>query len=470
MSTNEVSPDREKHESVLSSQVREGAASAVMQGSGETYLSAFALLLHATPFQIGLLAAVPPLVGTAAQLLSVKLLDRVQARKPLILTGAVGQAFAWFPVFTLPMLLPSHAAPLLLTGVMIYVAMGHFTVPAWNSLITDMVHADRRGVYFAGRARVVAVTSFVALAIAGLILQTSGSWTEPAWGFGAIFLAAAVARLVSIKYLSRLPEITIPEGSKKDSGVREFLRARRSVMFRRFLLFSGSFHMAVMMAGPFFVVYLLRDLHLTYLQYGIWLAAPVLGQLMSLQEWGRIADTFGNKKVLVITGFLIPILPVLYLLGSNWLFLVGINFLSGLVWPGFSLSLGNYVFDAVHPDDRAKGVAIYHTVNALGAGGGAMIGSWLATIVPAYFEVFGLVLSLTSNLPILFSLSGVLRLIVSITLLNTFRERRRVTAISHRHLLVELPLIKPITGVLIARRRRARATIPTVIDCPKTVE
>src|SRR6476660_3430310 len=98
MSTNEVSPDREKHESVLSSQVREGAASAVMQGAGETYLSAFALLLHATPFQIGLLSAVPPVVGTWSQLLSVKLLDRLPIRKPLIVAGAAAQAATWLPL------------------------------------------------------------------------------------------------------------------------------------------------------------------------------------------------------------------------------------------------------------------------------------------------------------------------------------------------------------------------------------
>jgi len=70
----------EGHQKSLRSQVREGASAAVMQGSGETYLSAFALLLHATPYQIGLLAAVPPIVGTAAQLLSVKVLDRAKSR------------------------------------------------------------------------------------------------------------------------------------------------------------------------------------------------------------------------------------------------------------------------------------------------------------------------------------------------------------------------------------------------------
>lgn len=448
-------PDRHPaREKSLHSQVHEGACAAVMQGSGETYLSAFALLLHSTSFQIGLLAAVPPIVGTAAQLLSVKVLDRMQARKPLILIGAASQAIAWLPLFLLPMLFPAYGAWLLLTGVILYFAMGHLTVPAWNSLVTDMIDDDRRGMYFAKRAKVVAVTSFAALSVAGLILHASETWRNPAWGFAIIFVLAGVARLISTGYLTRLRELPVADVPKRESGVRDFLRSRRSMMFRRFLLFSGTFHVAAMMAGPFFVVYLLRDLHLTYLQYGLWLAAPILGQLISLQEWGRIADTFGNKKVLVMTGLIIPILPVLYIFSSNWLVLVAINFLSGLIWPGFSLSLGNYVFDAVQPGDRPKGVAIYNTVNALGAGVGAMLGSWLATVAPSQLLLFGLVLPLASNLPILFLASGIFRLVVSLTLLNTFTERRRVTPISHRELVSELPLIKPISAAIASRLAR----------------
>jgi MFS family permease len=444
----QTSAQDETREKGLRSQVQEGACAAVMQGSGETYLSAFALLLHSTPFQIGLLAAVPPIIGTLSQLLSVKVLDRVQSRKPLILIGAAGQALAWLPLLVLPMLFPGYGSWLLLAGVMLYFAMGHLTVPAWNSLITDMIDDDRRGMYFARRAKVVAVTSFAALSVAGLILHASETWTNPAWGFAIIFLLAGVARLMSTGYLTRLKEPPSKKVSGRDTGVRDFLQARRSVMFRRFLLFSGSFHVAAMMAGPFFVVYLLRDLHLTYLQYGAWLAAPILGQLLSLQEWGRIADTYGNKKVLALTGLIIPILPVLYIFSSDWVMLVGINFLSGLIWPGFSLSLGNYVFDAVQPGDRTKGVAIYNTVNAIGAGIGAMLGSWLATMAPSQLLLFGLVLPLASNLPILFLTSGILRLMVSLTLLNTFKERRRVTPITHRDLMSELPLIKPIAAVI----------------------
>ena len=94
--------------------IREGAFAAVMQGGGENYLSAFALLLHATAFQVGLLSALPQLVGTWSQLLSVRVLHRFPHRKALILTGAVGQALCWIPVLLLPLLIPDWGSWLLI--------------------------------------------------------------------------------------------------------------------------------------------------------------------------------------------------------------------------------------------------------------------------------------------------------------------------------------------------------------------
>ncbi|HEX3204324.1 MAG TPA: MFS transporter, partial [Nitrospiraceae bacterium] len=254
-------------------------------------MSAFALLLHATPFQIGLLSALPPVVGTWSQLLSVKLLDRLPIRKPLIVAGAAAQAATWLPLLLLPLLFPSYGSWLVLAGAVMYFATGHLTVPAWNSVITEMVDADRRGSYFARRARVIAVTSFLALAIGGLVLHVSEAWQDPIWGFAIVFLSAAAARAASAAYLARLQERPA-EARRLDRGLREFLSSRRNLMFRRFLTFSGAFHVAAMMAGPFFVVYLLRDLHLTYLQYSVWLVAPIVGQFITLRQWGQIADTF----------------------------------------------------------------------------------------------------------------------------------------------------------------------------------
>jgi len=47
--------------------MKDAAAYAVMMGIGETYLSAFALFLKGSTPQIGLLASLPPLLGSLAQ-------------------------------------------------------------------------------------------------------------------------------------------------------------------------------------------------------------------------------------------------------------------------------------------------------------------------------------------------------------------------------------------------------------------
>ncbi|MBI4402379.1 MAG: MFS transporter, partial [Nitrospirae bacterium] len=342
--------------------IRDGAFQAVMQGGGESYLSAFALLLHATAFQIGLLSALPQLVGTWAQLLSVKALNRFQHRKALMLTGAAGQAMMWLPLLALPLLFPEQGPWLLIACAVAYFAMGHFAIPAWNSLITDLVDPNSRGTYFARRAKVMAVTSFTALCGAGVVLHSAETWEAPWAGFAAIFLAAAAARAVSTRYLMRIDESAAPATREAEFRLLDFLRHERSANFQRFLLFSGLMHVCVLIAGPYFVIYMLRDLHFTYLQYTAWLAAQVLGQFMTLKPWGQLGDRYGNKKLLVATGLLVPFLPMLYLISENFYFLIGVNFVGGVIWAGLSLGLQNYVFDVVRAEDRAKGVAVWNTV------------------------------------------------------------------------------------------------------------
>lgn len=203
-------------------------------------------------------------------------------------------------------------------------------------------------------------------------------------------------------------------------------------------------HASVLIAGPFFVLYILQDLHLSYFPYGAWLAAGLLGQLLTLHAWGQLGDRFGNKALLSITGFMVPFLPMLYLVSTNLFFLLVVSFLGGVIWAGLALGLQNYVFDSVRPEDRAKAIALYSTVNAIGWSVGALTGSWLVEHLPSRIEWAGVILQPVSNLPFVFFLSGLLRLLVSVCLLGTFHEARHVERIPRRQLLWELPLVKPV--------------------------
>jgi MFS family permease len=427
--------------------LRDGACQAITQGSGEQYLSAFALLLHASPFQLSLLSALPQLIGTGAQIASVKLLRWFPDRKTLIRTGTIGQALAWIPIVLLPLLFQEYGPWLVILGTALYFACTQFTMPTWNSFIADHLDQHERGAYFAHRAKIMASLSFVALCTAGWLLSV---WQHHplAWiGFALIFTAAGSARFLSARALTHVQDIHHPAHRDDRQGFRSFLRTT-SRNFRRFLLFSGLMHAAVLIAGPFFVVYMLRDLHWSYLGYGTWLAAGILGQLVTLGAWGQFGDRFGNKALLAVTGRMVPFLPMLYLVSTDLSFLLVVNFLGGVTWGGLALGLQNYVFDAVQPRDRAKAVATYSTINALGWCLGALAGSWLVNALPSRVAVAHLSFQFTSNLPLVFFISGILRLLVSTSLLRSFQEARTVEQAALHQLLWELPFLKPLAQLV----------------------
>lgn len=424
--------------------IRDGLYQAVTQGWGEQYLSAFALFLTATPFQVSVLSAIPQLLGTCAQLISVKISHWFSNRTSQVFWGIVGQSLTWIPIMVLPLLWPDHGPWLLIGAVALSVSFTQFTSPAWNSLITDLLEPNERGLYFARRSRVIAMTSFVSLCLAGGLLSVFEQLQLLWVGFAIMFMIAGLSRSASALLLWQLRGVTQQELRASPMRFLDFLRDRTSRNFLRFLLFSGLMYAAVLVSGPFFVIYLLQDLHFTHWQYGTWLAAGIVGQFLTLRSWGEFGDRFGNKALLTVTSVLVAFLPMLYLLDASWSFVVVVNFGGGVVWAGLGLGLNNYVFDAVESTHRAQAIAISSLVTALGWAMGTMIGSVLIGIVPATIHLGSWSLAFISNLPLIFFLSGVLRLLVSVSLLRIFHEPRPLERYAHHQLLWELPLLKPL--------------------------
>jgi MFS family permease len=420
-----------------------------MQGVGENYFTAFALLFKASTAQVGLLTALPAFIGTFAQLASVFYLRWFDHRQQVVVVTAVIQALLWLPLLGLPLLFPGHSVALLIACAVPFVVAGHFAIPAWNSLITDLIDPSRRGAYFARRARVMSLTSFASLMVAGGLL----TWTAQqhvAWvGFAAVFLAAAAARGMAALYLRRLDAIRLGATHSRDLVLKDFMD-RQHQPFLKFLLFSGAIQFAAMVAGPYIAVYLLRDLHFSYFLYSAWAGASIIGGYLALNGWGRIGDCYGNKKLLLASGVGLPLIPALYLLTKDVGWIIAINAVAGILWSGFHLGLQNIVYDLEESHARAGAVAISNGVSATGAFLGTMAGGWLSSEAPTSFAVAGIGVDFPSNLPLVF-VTSTLCLLGSLFLIRLLKEARIVEPISHHALFLELPLIKPMMDVLGSR-------------------
>jgi MFS family permease len=418
--------------------VRDGVAWSIMFGAGESYLQAFAVFLKATTAQITLLTALPSLLGSLAQLSSAWVAGRAIPRKSLIFGGVLLQALTWLPIIALVFLPTEHPVLLLILWVALYYIGGQFAAPPWSSLISDLVPERRRGRFFGRRTQLMSMFTFASLAVAGIALEFFAQHSAAGWGFALVFAVALAARVYSLRQLmgmhepmQRLAPFTLPP-------VDGLLDRVRGSDFARFALFVAFMNLAVAIASPFFTLYMLRDLKFSYLQFTAASAFFILTQFLAMNLWGRLSDVFGNLRVVQITSIVFPVLPVLWVIFPSFWPIMVFQFIGGIVWAGFSLSAGNFLYDVVPPEKRAAYSAVHQTLSNSAIFGGALIGGALATHAPRALHWGSYTITFTSGLWAALTLSGVVRVVVVSVFLPRLRETRLVRPISPTALAIRV--------------------------------
>lgn len=428
--------------------IKDGIWFSTMTGSAESYFSAFAIHLQASTAIIGLLASLPPLLASSMQMVSAWLGRRLGRRKAIIVFGALLQAACLLPLAFIPLIAPDYAAVLLLPIVFVYLCGPNLGAPQWNSLVGDLVPESRRGRFFAERTRLSSVASVSALIVAGLVLDTMDRWTDVYWGFVAIFLFAAAARCTSAYHLQAMHEPVAKVAALEVIEDLSLWRQFRHSRLLRFSLFFAAMQSAVAISGPYFTLYMLRDLALSYFEFMTITVASVLVQFLTLNRWGRLADLFGNRLLLITTGSIITIIPSLWLVSTHYAWLLAVQAISGLAWAGFTLSATAFVFDLTPREHRATLFAVHNILAALGVFLGASIGAVLAGFVPDEITIAGITLTVFSPLYGLFLASCLTRLTVALLFLPLLKEVRRVRPMSVSGLIFRVTRMHPVSGLI----------------------
>ncbi len=428
----------------LRSLMVEGVAAQVMVSlTMGAFLVAFALALGASNKVIGLLAAIGPL-AQAIQIPAILLVERLRARKGIVLATALPGRLTWLAVAAIPFLVPAEARiGVLLAALCVRFALVNVAGCAINSWVRDLVPEAQMGRYFARRmAMSVAIGSVLSLAAGFGIDLYKARVGEVVGGYSILFAAGAVAGVVGVAFLARTPEPRM--GPPSGEGVLKILtEPLRSGSFRTLLYFLGSWSFAVNLAAPFFTVYLLKRLGL---QMKWVLALVVLSQLVNvlfLKLWGKLADRFTNKSALAASGplFLLSIIawpfttmPDVYFLTVPLLVLIHV--LGGMSSAGVNLTASNIALKAA-PKGRATA---YLATNAMVSGLAATAAPILAGFAADWFadkaltiplqwrageELFDLPAVSLSGLDFLFVLAFVLGL-YSLKRLAAVREQGEV--------------------------------------------
>ena len=378
----------EEIQSGLDYVIRDGIASQAMGIlTGGVFLVAFAIKLGASNLVIGLLAAIGPL-AQLLQLPSIFLVEKIRNRRAIVVASAGLSRLCWLPIALIPFFFSEQIGLAILLGAMVAAsAFGAVSGCSWNSWMRDLIPQNTLGSFFSKRMRIATAVGIGLSLLAAVYLDL---WKKlladyEIYGYSILFLLGFGAGALGVYFLARTPEKRMPISEQKTEILKLLAQPFKDENFRKLIAFMCSWNFAVNLAGPFFMVYMLKRLGLSM---SFIIALSIISQILNfafLKIWGKYTDSFSNKSVLAICGplFILSILAWTFTTMPEKYFLtipllVVIHIVMGLSSAGVSLASGNIGLKLAPEGQATAYLATNTIVNSIAAGIAPILGGHFA--------------------------------------------------------------------------------------------
>jgi MFS family permease len=370
--------------------IKEGIFAVGQSSFGSTYISPFAIAINSSNSLIAMLSSIGSLLGPLSQIFSSRLMEKY-SRKKIVLKSVLTESLMWSPLILIAFLyyknIITNFLPLFLLIIFsLQTIIANIAGPAWFSWMGDIVDEKYRGRWFSKRNLLTGFSSVILAIIASFILDYFKKNSQIMIGFSILFLCALLFRFISYASFKKQyePKIKLKKGDY--FSFWNFLLKAPKTNFGKFSIFRFFYSFACSIASPFIAIYLLRTLNLDYTFYIIVIYAGTIFSLLILELWGKLADRYGNYKIIVFTSIFTPVIPLLWILNSSVVYLILVpSLIGGIAWAGFNLAAGNFIYDNIEKEKRGLGVSYYNMLNGigifLGAGVGALLIKFLPTII-----------------------------------------------------------------------------------------
>tara|TARA_Y100000589_G_scaffold97665_1_gene92223 strand:- start:5710 stop:6951 length:1242 start_codon:yes stop_codon:yes gene_type:complete len=358
----------------------EGCFWAIMYGGGETFLSACAVFLQFSAFQISFLSSFPPFIGSCFQLFSATLKNKFRDIKQFVVTMSYVQALLWLVLIYLLFYKPTYKYILIWSC--FYWTIGTIIQPAWTAWMGYFVPRRIRARYFGKRNRIIGFISFLATFVAGYILDIFNE--NMIFGFCIIFIAAFVGRTISAFYLNK--KFNFEERETKN--LIEYIYTFKNLVNRQnksfyYIMFSSYINFSIMFFGPLFSIYILRTMELSVFIYTINMTLWQISNFSSSNYFGKLCEKIGDYKVLKLSTYTIVFLPILWILLyylNDQLQIIAtflVSILAGICFSAYTLSSFNLVYKISEKED----VIHFSALNTFIRGFAILMGGILAGLL-----------------------------------------------------------------------------------------
>ncbi len=332
--------------------------------------------------QIGSLLSLLPFFGILAVFIVTPVARMGYKRAFLI--GFGGRASAALLLLLAPTILVQFGQGAVLSFIVvtlvifgIFRSIGFTAYYPWQQ---EQIPDSVRGKYTAIRNVLSNLVAMGAMLAGGLLLGP-----DPAVNRFLLLISIGVAfGAFSVGAATKMPGGAPTRADPSEQGsFREMLAAARDRNFVRYLFGLGLVTAATGPLTSFVPLFMKEQVGLNSDQV-VWLdTAILLGGLVSSYLWGWLADRYGSKPVMTSGVYLLPLLPLAWLLmpqQATWsLYLaLGIAIFQGFINTGWTIGSGRLLFVRVVPTEKSGPyMALYYAWAGIAGGLGQLLGGWL---------------------------------------------------------------------------------------------
>ena len=323
---------------------------------------------HLSEASYGLIVSLP-FWCNFLQIFLTPLLARHWPAKTITLAGAWTNAAGWLAMTLalsfLPRDNPAASLPVFFGFFLGFSLLASINGVAWNSWTQEWSPERLRGKYFGFRNGLTQAATVLFLVFFWLVLALfKGSLVA----LQGVFVAAVVLRAWSIVAQHRLKLGAAMTGAPRTLPWREqwdIIRRSRSLI--AFIVFGAVWGFAYNCLGPFYPVFMYRQLGLSVADVSVFIILNSLSAAVTMPTWGRLLDRYGNKSVMAAAILLWPAQYLLWLFldrGNVWL-LYGLWVWNGFTWAGFTLGQFNLLLKLIPPEAKISAIGLNTAVTSI---------------------------------------------------------------------------------------------------------
>lgn len=294
------------------------------------------------------------------QLFLLPLLTHRRPARAVTLWAAWANAAGWLGMtLMLPFLprdRPAASTPAFLAFFLGFSLLASINGVAWNSWTQEWAPERIRGKFFGFRNGLIQAATVLFLVLVWGTLRLSRGSLIAVQG---IFVVAVLLRVWSIVAQHRMKVGVTEDGTTAPKPwAEQGLIVWRHQSLVRFILFGAVWGFADNCLGPFYPVFMYKQLGLTVARVCLFIIVNTLAAAVTMPTWGRLLDRYGNKSVMAAAILLWQVQFPIWLLVTphdTWL-LLPVWAWNGFTWAGFTLGLFNMLLKLIPPE--AKTIAI----------------------------------------------------------------------------------------------------------------